>query len=337
MTFAASDQVYPLRAAAFTPGWPMGYLSTYGPRADPATALTWGLMGISIVVILVVTALVVAGILARRSRGSPTDEPPPARAGASGLGWLYVGLPITVVALVISLVWTVAVLAKINSPAGKPAVTIEVTGHQWWWEVRYLGDQPSQTFTTANEIHIPVGEPVLVRLASADVIHSFWAPALTGKTDTVPGRVNIAWLQASRPGVYRGQCTEYCGLEHAHMALYVIAESPAAFAAWRAHEAAPAAPPSTTSPTAGGEALFQARCGVCHTVRGGEAGGVLGPDLTHLMSRQTIASGTLPNTPETLAGWISDPQALKPGSMMPATNLSGPELNAVSAYVETLK
>lgn len=321
-------------AAQFTADWPMGYLTTHGQHADPVTALTWGLLSISIAVVMIVTVLVCLGVILRRQGKLANGAWPDVRRGGSGLGWIYIGLILTVVTLLVSLVWTVAVVAKVNSPATKPALTIEVTGHQWWWEVRYDSDQPSQTFTTANEIHIPVGPPVLVKLTSADVIHSFWAPALTGKTDTIPGRVNITWLQTDRPGVYRGQCTEYCGAEHAKMALYVIAEAPAAFEAWRQNQIrvqteAPRAMP--------GQGVFLARCGACHTVRGTPAGGLVGPDLTHLMSRQTIASGIMPNTVSSLSGWVSDPQSIKPGAKMPATNLSGPDLRAVVAYLETLK
>ena len=311
----------------------MTYLQTYGPRADPATALTWGLTAISVAVVVIVTTLVAIGILVRRRRTvADGTEPPPAEPGSGGLAWIYVGLGLTTVALAVSLVWTVAVVAEISSPAGRPALTLEVTGHQWWWQVRYLGARPNQTFVTANEIHVPVGRPVLVKIMSADVIHSFWVPALTGKTDTVPGRVNVAWLQANRAGVYRGQCTEYCGLQHAHMALYVIADPAPVFEAWRQGQIRPAADAASA-----GEAVFQAHCNKCHTVRGTAATGAAGPDLTHLMSRRTIASGTLPNTRGTIAGWIANPQALKPGSTMPASNLTGPELNAVSAYVETLR
>jgi len=323
--------------AGFTPDSPMGYLRTYGPRADPATALTWGLLDISVAVIVIVTALVVIGVLVRRARGAGGAAGLPlAERGASGLAWIYVGLALTTAALFVSLVWTVQVLAQINSPAGKPALTLEVTGHQWWWEIRYLGDQPGQAFDTADEIHIPVGQAVLIKVIGADVIHSFWVPALTGKTDTIPGRTNLAWMQADRAGVYRGMCTEYCGLQHAHMALFVMADPPAAFEAWRQGQLAPAAAPASP-PTAVGEAVFQAHCSDCHTVRGTPARGQKGPDLTHVMSRQTLASGALANSVATLPAWISNPQALKPGSTMPATNLSGPELNAVSAYLETLK
>ena len=226
-------------------------------------------------------------------------------------------------------------MAQVGSPPTAPAVTLEITGHQWWWEARYVGADPSQTFVTANEIHIPVGRPVLVKLKGADVIHSFWIPALAGKTDTIPGRTNLTWLQADRPGTYRGQCTEYCGLQHAHMAAFVIAEAPEAFEAWRQGQLRPAPPAAPAA--ASGEALFVARCGSCHRVRGTGAGGRLGPDLTHLMSRATLAAGVVPNTPAGLAGWIANPQALKPGARMPASGLDGVELGQVTAYLGGLK
>ena len=327
--------VVPSAPPPFSPAWPLGYLTTFGPRADPATTLTWGLMDISIAVVVIVTALVAVGMLVRRAR-APNGELPPVSRGGAGLNWIYIGVALTVAVLIGSMIWTVQVLAEINSPAAKPALTIEITGHQWWWEARYLSPQSDQDFTTANELRIPVGQPVLIKVMSADVIHSFWIPALTGKTDTIPGRINLGWMQASRPGVYRGQCTEYCGEEHAKMALYAIAQPPAAFEAWREDQVAPAAAP--TDPEAVmGAALFNDHCGACHEVRGTSAGGLVGPDLTHIASRQTIASGILPNTPAALGGWISDPQTIKPGAKMPATNLSGPQLNAVVAYLGTLK
>jgi cytochrome c oxidase subunit 2 len=314
----------------------MGYLETFGPRADPVTQLAWGLTALSVAVVIIVTLLVLAGVLARRQRASEDLRALPVGGGGDGMRWIYVGLALTMVALVASLVWTVAVAAAVNSPASKPALTLQVVGHQWWWEVVYDPDQPGRTFVTANEIHIPVGRPVAVKLVGADVIHSFWIPALTGKTDTIPGRTNLAWLQADRPGIYRGQCTEYCGEQHAHMALYVVADPPAAFEAWRAAQARPAAAPQAPDAQRGA-AVFQARCSACHAVRGTEAGGLAGPDLTHLMSRRTIAAGTLPNNLASLSGWIANPQALKPGARMPATWLSGPQLADLRAYLETLR
>jgi len=317
--------------------WPMNFMVTDGPRADPVTSLTWGLLILSVAVIVIITLAVLAGIIARRSR-QPIASLATAPVGRDigGLSWIYIGLALTVVALVAALIWTMQALAAVDSPAHAPRLTIEVTGHQWWWEVRYLGAAPSETFTTANEIHVPVGQPVLVKLYGADVIHSFWIPALTGKTDTIPGRENVAWLQADRAGVYRGQCTEYCGAQHAHMAAFVVAEPEAAFETWRQGQLSAAAPPATPDATAG-EAVMVSRCGSCHTVRGTTAGGVLGPDLTHLMSRQTLASGALANTPGNLAGWISDPQSAEPGSLMPPTFLSGPDLTCLRTYLASLR
>jgi cytochrome c oxidase subunit 2 len=310
---------------------------TDGPRADPATALTWGLLVLSVLVIVIITLAVLAGVVMRRSR-TPIDSLPTAPVGRDigGLKWIYIGAALTVAALVAALIWTMQVLAAVDSPTRAPRVTLEVTGHQWWWEVRYVGATPGETFTTANEIHVPVGQPVLIKLFGGDVIHSFWIPALTGKTDTIPGRENLAWLQADHAGVYRGQCTEYCGAQHAHMAAFIVAEPQAAFEAWRQGQLATAAAPADPDTTAG-EALMVSRCGGCHTVRGTTAGGVLGPDLTHLMSRRTLASGAFANTPGNLLGWISDPQSAKPGAQMPATYLSGPDLSHLRAYLATLQ
>jgi len=324
---------------------PMGYLRTLGPRADPATVLLWGMIALSTVVVGIIAIAVAAGIVVRRRPGTVDSLADlPAQRGAGGLAWFWVGMPLTVIALICILAWTVAVLATIDSPKARPRLTLEVIGRQWWWEVRYLSDNPAETFVTANEIHIPTGEPVLVKLVSADVIHSFWAPVLTGKTDAIPGQTNVAWLQADRPGRYHGECAEFCGIEHARMGLNVIAEPPAAFEAWREQEMRPAATPAS-GPEATGEDVFAGHCAVCHSVRGMDlpvvrrAGGhgIVGPDLTHLMSRETLAAGTIPNTIGGLSGWIGNPQALKPGAKMPKTYLSGPELQAVVRYLETLR
>ena len=325
-------------ASLSTPAWPMAYLETFGPRADAATALTWGLIAISCIVTVVIALAVLGGVLVRRSRQSPeaAGDEPASPGGRGGLRWIYIGLPLTLAALVGSLIWTVQVVAEVDSPPARPALTIEVTGHQWWWEATYDPDTPDRIFSTANELHVPVGQPVLIRLKGADVIHSFWVPALTGKTDTIPGRTNITWLQADRPGVYRGQCTEYCGLQHAHMALYVFADPPAAFERWRQDQLRPASQPAVPAAWHG-QGVFVARCGGCHTVRGTPAGGLVGPDLTHLMSRRTIAAGVAANSPASLSGWVGNPQALKPGTVMPATYLSGPQLQALRSYLETLQ
>jgi cytochrome c oxidase subunit 2 len=247
-----------------------------------------------------------------------------------------VGLLITIVPLMVTLAWTMATLAATSGPPANPGVVLDVTGHQWWWEVQYDAPEADQTFTTANEIHIPVNTRVLVRLHGADVIHSFWVPKLTGKTDTIPGQTNVAWLQARNPGRYLGQCTEYCGWQHAHMALEVVAESPQDFARWRAQQLQPA-PAPTSDAQQRGQALVEYRCGLCHQVRGTFAGSQAAPDLTHLKSRRMIAAGVLPNSSGALSGWIEAAQSIKPGCLMPNQNLSAQELGNVVAYLESLK
>ncbi len=313
---------------------PLQYLVTGGPRADPATALTWALIWLSLAVVAIIAVAVVAAIWRRRLRVASAAAVMPER-GSSGMIWIYAGIPLTVAALGVALLWTVQVMAKIDAPPTAPRVTLEVTGYQWWWQVYYPPAPGAPAITTANEIHIPAGQPVLVRLKGGDVIHSFWVPALSGKTDTIPGRVNLTWLQAARPGIYRGQCTEYCGMQHANMGFRVVAQSAADFAAWQEVQGRPAAGPQGLAVT--GEAIFAGHCGSCHAVAGTGVHGETGPDLTHLMSRAKIAGELLDNNVNNLSGWIANPQALKPGSRMPKTYLSGPQLKAVVAYLQTLK
>lgn len=315
---------------------PMSYLTGAGARAHPVTALTWGVLVVSIAVVVLVAIFVWLGIARRRLRGAPPIASVAPTRGGRGLLWLYWGVGLSSVVLIGALVWTVAVLAAINAPPGPAALTVEVTGQQWWWKVRYLDRDASRVLTTANEIHIPVGRPVRIRLIGADVIHSFWVPALGGKMDTIPGQTNTTWIEADRPGRYRGQCAEYCGPQHANMALLVVAEAPAAFDAWRDAQLEPAAAPASAA-AARGAAVFAQRCGACHAVRGSAAAGNVAPDLTHLMSRGTIAAGALANTPANLSGWIANPQAIKPGTHMPTLYLSGPELADTRAYLATLR
>jgi cytochrome c oxidase subunit 2 len=220
---------------------------------------------------------------------------------------------------------------------GPSAVTVKVTGHQWWWEVQYQAESPHLSFTTANEIRVPVGQPITVQLESADVIHSFWVPSLTGKMDLVTGQQNTVQFTAKNPGVYRGQCAEFCGAQHAHMAFTVTVLPPDEYRRWRDHQNQSA--PSPGDPLSiHGEQLFRGRgCGLCHTIRGTLAGGQLGPDLTHIASRETIAAGTLPRNSGNLAAWIADPQHIKPGNLMPKMPLRSDELIAIVHYLEQLQ
>ena len=314
---------------------PMSYMRTFGPAADPITALGWGLLGISMAVIVIIGALLVGGLFRRRSVEEHRSRASLAVARDSGgLAWIYVGVGVSTVVLMISAVWTFSVIAATTRPPSAPGLSVEVSAEQWWWRLRYASDDPAGIFMTANEIHIPVGQPVRFELASPDVIHSFWVPQLAGKTDVIPGQRNVAWLQANQPGVYRGQCGEYCGAQHAHMALVVVADAADQFTAWRRAQLQSSAP--ATAETRKGAAVFASRCGSCHTVRGSDSGGLVGPDLTHLMSRRTIAAGMLPNDREHLAEWIIDAQRVKPGARMPSIALAGEDLDAVLAYLLTL-
>jgi cytochrome c oxidase subunit 2 len=219
----------------------------------------------------------------------------------------------------------------------RDAVNIELVGHQWWWEARYRDADPSREFSTANELHIPVGRPVVVTLRSNDVIHSLWIPNLQGKKDLIPGRTATLRLRADRAGSYRGQCAEFCGLEHAMMALLVEAEPNGRYEAWAALQRQPAAAPADPLARRGHDVFLSKSSVMCHTIAGPTANPRLRPDLTHLAGRRTIASGMFPNNRGHLGGWIADPQSLKPGVNMPANALAPDDLQALLAYLETLK
>jgi cytochrome c oxidase subunit 2 len=214
-----------------------------------------------------------------------------------------------------------------------PHYTIEVVGHRWWWEVRY----PDQHAITANEVVLPVGEPVRVLLTTEDVIHSFWVPRLDRKLDMVPGRRNELVLTAERAGTYRGECAEFCGLQHAHMRFRARALPMAEFQSWLRTAAEPAVEPATDAAREGQRVFLSGTCAACHTIDGTPAGGSVGPPLTHLASRPEIAAGAVPRSRGNLAAWISDPQQIKPGAHMPRSTLTGPELQSLLDYLETLR
>jgi cytochrome c oxidase subunit II len=319
------------------PERPLGYLDAWGERAQEVLPLTWFTLIVSIIVCVVIGVLLWMAV--RRAVPGPRAEGErtlPVERGGAGLRWIGIGLLISAVPLFGTVVWTMVTLAAVAGPPADAQLTLEVTGHQWWWEVRYDSPTPSESFITANEIHIPVGPRVLVKLRGQDVIHSFWVPKLSGKTDVIPGQINQAWLQADTPGRYMGQCAEYCGDQHAHMQLTVVAEPPADFERWRQAQLRPAPAPAGEQQRRGME-LVVYRCGACHRVLGTLAGAVAGPDLTHVATRQSLAAGVVPNNPGALAGWIENPQALKPGALMPNQNLPPAQLADVLAYLETLK
>jgi len=217
------------------------------------------------------------------------------------------------------------------------ALRIEMTGYQWWWQARYLSDGGAPGFTLANELHVPVGRPVVVSLKAADVIHTFWVPNLHGKKDMIPGRDATIEFRADKAGVYRGQCAEFCGYEHALMALSVTADPPAQYEAWAARQREPAAQTSDGLAARGRDVFLSQDCARCHSIRGTPAQGTIGPDLTHVASRRSIAAGTLANNRGNLAGWILDPRTLKPGTAMPPTRLPPDDLQALLTWLETLK
>ena len=221
--------------------------------------------------------------------------------------------------------------------ARKAALTVKVTANQWWWDVEYSPGDPSKIVRTANEIHLPVGVPVQVMLRSNDVIHSFWVPNLAGKQDLIPGRTTDVHLLARRTGLYRGQCAEFCGVQHAQMALDITVESKADFQRWYAAQLKPAAAPTNPRQLAGYNYVTTRECSSCHNISGTRAGGQVAPDLTHFASRRSIAAGAMPMGRGNLYGWIADPQSQKPGSKMPTVGLEPAELHAIVAYLESLK
>lgn len=300
-----------------------------GPEAQRLATLGWVMIAVGTIVFVIVMALLLVPLWRRRSTISDEGPPEPVNERA----WvLYGGAAIPGLILAGIFVLTLGTM-RASLSAGPAPLTIEVIGHQWWWEVRY----PEQGIQTADEIHMPVGRQVKIVLRSADVIHSFWVPNLAGKTDVIPGTINSMWLQADREGIWRGQCAEYCGMQHAHMAFSVVAEAPGQFARWVADQRATAQQPGDSAVLTGERVFLGSPCVFCHQVRGTQAGGQVGPDLTHFGSRLTIASGTLPNTRGNLAGWIENPDRIKPGTKMPAIPLDGPQLQAVVAYLESLK
>ncbi len=312
----------------------MSYQHTFGPAVDRITTLGWGLGSVSVLVIIIVSFLLLTGIFRKRA-GDLAHSELTVKRDAGGMVWIYWGVGASTIVLLGCVGWTMSVTAAVTRPLPESALTIEVSASQWWWKARYNNGKADQIFTIANEIHIPTGQPIRIQLVSTDVIHSFWIPKLAGKMDVIPGQTNVSWLQADQPGTYRGQCAAFCGVQHAHMALFVIADTPDVFKTWEENQLREHLS-SANADVGRGEKIFQQRCGICHTVRGISPAGIRGPDLTHLMSRHTLAAGELQNTPENLAKWVSNAQAIKAGALMPKLNLSKSDLEAVTTYLRTL-
>jgi cytochrome c oxidase subunit 2 len=303
-------------------------LEPRGPAAARIADLWWVLLGLGTAVFVVVIGFLLFALMRRRQ--IQPDDATAVHAGTRMIVVAGIGVPAIILLVVFGL--TVGVLRALATPAAE-TLTIHVIGHQWWWEVYY----PQQQFETANELHIPVGQPVQITLTSQDVIHSFWVPELHGKLDMIPGKTNTFWLQADEPGVYWGECAEFCGIQHAKMAFVVVAESEQQFATWLDQQQQPATVPLDALAHQGQQLFLSLTCIQCHAIKGTQATGDLGPDLTHLASRRTLGAGSVPNSPGNLGGWISNPQHIKPGNLMPASNLTGVELQALLAYLATLE
>ena len=316
--------------AAFA-GWPPPALTSAGPFAEPLVTLSWGVFAMAGAVLLIVIAALVMALFGRADLK--------AKIGNQRLIW-YAGLAFPVVVLSALLIWGLSLTSALTGEPEPGEMRVRVTGEMWWWRVAYLNSEGGEAgaVQSANEVRIPVGEPVTFELESADVIHSFWVPRLGPKLDMIPGRTNILRLQADEAGTYGGQCAEYCGGPHALMGFMVIAMPDEAYDQWFEREQQDR-PPPTGALEARGQAVFMDNgCAACHAIRGTQAAGLAGPDLSTVGSRAMIGAGILDNNRGTLAGWVADSQTIKPGNRMPTyRNLSGEDLQAVAAYLESLR
>ena len=284
--------------------------------------------GVSAFIFVIVAGLVVYALIRFRRR---KGREPKQFSENVWLEVLWISIPLLIVTGLF--IVAVRVMSQVNPPVlgNKPDLT--VVAHQWWWELHY----PQSGVTAANEIHLPVGKHLLLRFESADVIHGFWVPSLGQKIDVIPGHPNSMWLTITRPGLYLGTCSSFCGMGHANMRIRVFAQSPEDFSAWLAHQRQPASPPSAVGAAKGAGVFMEKNCVNCHSIAGLMTRGRAAPDLTHVGSRTTLASGTLPNTPENLAKWLMNPQAVKRGVLMPEIGLTTDQIKDLVAYLEGLK
>lgn len=327
-------------AATLALGGCSGVQTPLAPVADQAHSqydLLLLMLWVCGIIYLLVLGFLVLGLW--RARGgraaavAPLLEPADKRLGRLFAVWVV----IIVVGLLLLAGGSFLVERSLAAAQADETLRVRVTAHQYWWRVAYRDPAGGGWVETANELHLPVGRTARIELGSADVIHSFWVPNISGKMDVIPGRANAIDLTPRRLGWFRGQCAEFCGPQHAHMAFDVKVETPAAFAAWLAVEARPARAPGNAEQARGMQVVTQGQCAMCHTVRGTAAAGRNGPDLTHIGSRRSIAAGALSMTRAHLQGWIANPQAIKPGTMMPAVTLSPADADAAAAYLESLK
>lgn len=308
-------------------GWPPPVLDPAGPFAGSITLLAWVLLAMAAAVTLLVVGSIWAALFG--------SERLRARVGGTRIIWIC-GIALPVVVLTFLLVYGLSLTRSLSAPIRGDELRVRVVGEMWWWRVVYLDAAGRPMLHDANELHIPTGRPVVLELESADVIHSFWVPRLSGKLDMIPGRRNLMRIQADEPGVYGGQCAEFCGGPHALMGFAVVAHEPAEFARlMAARRARPTSAPLNAEAARGAALFVSAGCAACHRIAGTPANGLAGPDLTHVGSRLTLGGGILPNHRGTMIGWIGNSQAIKPGNRMPSyTVLSGDDLRALAIYLE---
>lgn len=327
-----------LTAAAGVISSPTSIFDPAGTPARSAFGLSMLVLSVTLVIFLIVAGLLLYALLRYRLRPGDSDREPPQIYGSTQIELSWTVIPILIV-VTLFLATTRVILGTEAVPKPKQSLDVTVIGHQFWWEYRY----PDLGVVTANELHIPVSDPLhptptYLKMSSADVAHSFWVPRLAGKMDVIPNRVNVMWMDPQQAGLYVGQCAQYCGTQHAKMLLRVYAETPAGFEKWVEQQKQPAATsfPGNAAATEGQAVFLHSACINCHAVAGTVATGRFGPDLTHLASRETLASGPIPNTPENLRKWIEDPNSMKPGSLMPAMHLNDHELDVITAYLTQL-
>jgi cytochrome c oxidase subunit II len=315
-------------------------LDPAGPQALQIEHTLFLIFWITSIVTVIVFSVLIAGVFRQRpsvdALPPPIDVDPKVERRAT---WMVGGsIGLTVVLLFVMLISSFRTSHQTAALADSPAVKINVYGHEWWWEVEYpIDEQPYRMVRTANEIHVPVGTVIDIHGTSRDVIHSFWAPNIHGKKDLLPGYWNDLTLRVDHPGTWRGQCAEFCGLQHAHMAFSIVAQSQKDFDDWYVAQLKPAPEPSTLQTQHGKQVFLSHSCVMCHTVRGTSASATVGPDLTHIASRTTIAAGTLVNNKANLTGWVANAQSIKPGCRMPPNPMPAGDLNDIVTYLESLQ
>jgi cytochrome c oxidase subunit 2 len=313
---------------------PMSVSRPAGPQAERLADITWFLTWVCTAVAVITIGFLLYSAWRGHQRVENAAGPVVERSLATWVGAATIATALIVLGILLQNFATGRALAAFAEP---DAMTIRVVAQQWWWAIEYRDPLASRRLITANEIHVPVGRRIRVEVESRDVIHSFWAPNVHGKIDITPGYSGNTYIQLDTPGTYQGRCAEFCGLQHAHMDFFIIAHTPAEFARWYEAQLRPAASPADTLQQKGQQIFLSRQCAMCHAIRGTEADSRIGPDLTHVASRSTLAAGRIPNTRGHLAGWILDPQRIKPGVQMPPNPLRSDELHALISYLESLK